>query len=686
MDAELSPNRELNPWRIRVVYIIIAVVFLFFSIRLYQLMILEGTSYLAQAEENRKRLISIPTTRGIIYDRNGVVLAGNDASYNVTITPAQLPLTEGGLQYVYRELSELIDMPITSGELDEIAAKNFTPCQTTLGIAEIVTIGDTNAPYSPIQVKCNIDESIAYMISGKKDNWPGVDVEIVPIRDYPTGQLTSEVIGFLGPIPAVQQELYEAQGFVSNRDKVGYAGVEFSLQEILSGKNGERLIEVDVAGQTLRDLEPPVEPVPGNNVRLTIDVRLQSAAKATLIGEINFWNTYLNEIRSANGTVVALNPKTGEVLALVSYPTFENNRMARLIPAYYYEQLIRDPLRPLFNHAVSAEHPPGSVFKMSSAIGILNEGVVDLDDKIFDPGKITITQRFLENERGIEKDFVCHLRTGHGELNYFGGVANSCNVYFYKVTGGYPGEVDQGLGIWRLGEYARALGYGGLSGIELPGEANGLIPDPNWKRVNVGENWATGDTYIAGVGQGFVLATAMQVAMSFSTLANDGALMQPTLVREVLDANGNVIQPFEPKLKWDITKDPMIQVYDESFFPTGEKIVVQPWVIARAKEAMRLVVTEGTAKDPLVGNTMMPSAGKTGTAEYCDNLAQEKNRCIPGNWPTHAWYAAYAPYDDPEILVVAFVYNGGEGSAVAGPIVRKILDAYYGLKTLGAPQ
>jgi penicillin-binding protein 2 len=659
---------------------VIGIVFAIFVFRLYSLMIADGDRLLAQAHENRTRNISVPTSRGLIYDRNGYVLARNVSSYNVIITPAKLPTTDGGLQRIYRELSDLIDIPISLGTLDETTAKTFSPCITPLGISQIVTIGDTNSPYSPIQIKCNVDETTARVIAGKSEDWPGVEIEVVPIRDYPTGVLTAEIIGFLGPIPAVEKSYYESLGFVSNRDKVGYAGVEWSLQEMLGGTNGQRVVEVDVAGKILRDLQPPVESIPGNSVKLTIDTRLQAAAKATLEGEMRFWNTYLNTTRSSNGAVIALNPKTGEILALVSYPTYENNRMARIIPSYYYEQLTRDPHRPLFNHAVSAEHPPGSVFKMASAIGVLNEGVISLNDEINCPGKISVVQKFLANERGTIRDFVCWNREGHQDLDFLHGVSESCNVFFYKVTGGFENEVPQGLGIWRLGEYARALGYGAVSGIELPGESKGLIPDPNWKRVNVGENWSSGDTYIAGVGQGYVLSTVLQVAMSFSTLANDGALMQPTLVYEVIDAEGNVVQPFTPRQKWDITKDPMIRVYDENNFPTDEYITVEPWVVAKAKEAMRMVVVEGTAKDPLVGNTKMPSAGKTGTAEYCDNLAQEQNRCTFGNWPTHAWYAAYAPYTDPEILVVAFVYNGGEGAAVAGPVVRKVLDAYYGIK------
>lgn len=662
---------------------IAGLIFSFFAIRLIDLMILQGAQFSERAYENRARLISVPTNRGVIYDRNGYVLARNVASYHVVITPALLPGSPGALQKIYQELSELINWPISAGVLDEATAKTFSPCNTDLGISEIVEIGSTNAPYNPIQIVCDIDVTTSKIILGKAVDWPGVDIEISPIREYPTGELTSEIIGFLGPIPAIQKEYYEEQGYVAGRDKVGYAGVELSLQEFLGGRNGQRLVEVDVAGKELRNLEPPIESQPGYDVRLTIDTRLQSAAKATLKGEIRFWNTYLNEIRSTNGVVIAMNPKTGEILAMVSLPTYENNRMARFIPAYYYEQLIRDPDRPLFNHAISAEHAPGSVFKMAAAIGSLNEGVITPDYKINDPGRITITQKYSENDPGTPRDYVCWNRAGHGDVSFLEGVAFSCNVYFYKITGGYQNEVPGGgLGIWRLGEYARALGYGKESGIELPGEASGLMPDPTWKRRSVGENWATGDTYIAAVGQGYVLATPLQVLLSFSTLANDGVLMKPTLVREITDSSGAVIQSFEPQQVWDITKDPLIHIYDENYYRTDEKIVVEPWVVQLAKEGMRKTVTEGTADDPLVGGTKVPSAGKTGTAEYCDNIAQSKNLCQPGNWPSHAWYSAYAPYDDPEIVVVAFVYNGGEGAAVAGPIVRKVLDAYFELKSI----
>ncbi len=673
---------KISDWRLRAVYILIAVIFGFFGLRLFSLQIIQRSTYLAQAEDNRSNTISIATQRGIIYDRNGYVLARNIASYNVVITPADLPTDEGAKQQIYRELSPLINVPVSNGAMTDERVKLFVPCQTDFGITEIVVIGDTNAPYTPIRVQCNIDQVTAMKISAKSKDWPGVAIKEEPIREYPTGELTAEIIGFLGPIPAALEKEYRDKGFEPGRDKVGYAGVESTLQDVLAGRNGERVVEVDVAGKVIRDLKPPVDAQPGLNVKLTIDTRLQAAAKAALVGEIEWWNRYFNAIRSSNGVVVAINPKTGEILALVSYPTFENNRMARFIPAYYYEQLSRDPNRPLFNHAISAEHPPGSVYKLATAIGAMNEAVIPPTKSLTCPGRITVEEKYYPNEPGTPRDYVCYNPLGHGKSNYLRAIEQSCDIYFYKISGGYKDEVPEGLGIIRMADYAKALGYGQLTGIELPGEATGLVPDPTWKRINMSENWSTGDTYIAAMGQGFVLATPLQVLISVAIVANDGKYMKPTLVREELDADGNVVKPFNPTQAWDITKDALINIYDENGKPTGQKKTVEPWVIDLTQQGMHLVTTQGTAEREFRGFTI-PAAGKTGTAEYCDNVAQSKNLCQPGNWPTHAWFAAYAPLDDPEIAVVAFVYNGGEGASVAAPIVRKVLDAYFEMKEAG---
>lgn len=692
MNKIKGKKTQVEIWRIRVIYILIAAIFGFYAFRLFSLQIINNEYYLAQSEDNRTSEVNIQTERGIIMDRNGVVLARNTASYNVVITPADLPgdPTEeplpGAVQQIYRELAPLIEVPVSNGVMNDETVKTFTPCYTDFGITEIVIIGDTNAPYTPVEIACDIDKETAMQISEKASDWPGVEIEIEPIREYPTGSMTSEIIGFLGPVPASLEEEYREAGYVTDRDKVGYAGVESSLNEILAGTNGLRVVEVDVAGKQIRDLEPPVDPVPGNNVKLTIDTRLQAATKAALIGEIEWWNTYFNTIRSSNGVAIAMNPKTGEILSMVSYPTFENNRMAKYIPAYYYQQLSEDPLTPLFNHAISAEHPPGSVYKLATAIGVLNERIVSPTYSVTCPGKITITEKYSPNDPGSEREYVCYDDLGHGKVSFLRAVALSCDIYFYKTGGGYEGEVEEGLGINKMAEYAKALGYGQVTGIELPGETEGLVPTSSWKRINLSENWSTGDTYIAAMGQGYVLSTALQVAVSAAIIANDGVYMQPTLVHEILDPDGNVVEPFTPEVKWDITKDPLITIFDENGIATEEKKTVEPWVIDLTQEGMRMVVTEGTAENYLsnifVDDEEVQIAGKTGTAEYCDNVAQEKGLCISGNWPTHAWFVGYAPYEDPEIAVVAFVYNGGEGASVAGPVARKIFEAYFALESI----
>ncbi len=675
--------------RFRWIFLVITFVFVFYTFTLFDLQILQGSSFKAQAEENRIRQISIPTQRGMIYDRNGMLLARNVPVYHIAITPASLPESDGKTFEIYRALSELLEIPVSNGVVNEETSALFTPCRTTFGIEEIVKIAGSLWPYSPTRVKCNIDKDVAMEIMEKGSDWPGVSIEIESIREYPTGNVTAELIGFLGPIPEVLLDYYTEQGFVSGRDKVGYMGLENSMQTELGGKNGRRIVEVNVGGEIIRDIEEPIDPVPGQDIQLTIDYRLQKAAREALISELDRWNAnflaWRGEVLSTTGVVVAMNVKTGEILAMVSLPNYENNRMTQFIPGDYYEQLSVDEAKPLLNKAISSELPPGSVYKMATAIGALNEKVVDPWQTVEDPGTITLEQKFSEGDRvGLTQDYVCWDRNGHGPVDFIHGVAWSCNVYFYKIGGGYKGEVeDGGLGIWRMNEYAHALGYGQLSGIELPGEADGLLPNPTWKRLNQGENWATGDTYLASVGQGYVLATPLQVLHSISTLANNGKHMQIGMISKISDANGEVVKTFEPKMLWDITKENLIESFNGNN-RTGEFKAVDPEVIEMAKRGMVLVTTPGGTASDLFEGDDKKVAGKTGTAEYCDDWANRENLCVPGNWPAHAWFVGYAPYDDPEIAVVAFVYNGREGSAVSAPIVRKVIDFYFEQKEIDA--
>ena len=680
--AKPTNRPTLESWRLYAFIGAIGFMFLVFALRLFYLQVLEHNNWLRQAEENRTEQISLAPSRGVIYDRNGIVLARNVASYNIAVTPALLPDDAGEIEEIVFQLADLTGVPVTLGSIED----PLIPCGDNLGVREMVAIQTSFSPYDPVFIQCNVPREMALAVEEHSIDWPGVSVEIEPIRDYPTGSLTAAVIGYLGPIPAVQEEELVAEGFVPNRDKVGYGGLELYFDEILRGVPGLRVVETDVGGQILRDIESPIEAQPGQNLVLTIDTRLQQAATTILQQDIEAWNRFVGETRYTSGVVIAMDPRTGEIMAMVSWPTFENNRMARFIPQYYFEQLSEDSTHPLVNNAVGAEIPVGSVFKLVTSIGALNEGVVAPDQIIQTPAKLIVTERFTEGEVGRSREFVDWNDAGFGQLNFVGGLANSSNVYFYKLGGGYQDEVPEGLGICRLGTYARALGYGDTLGIEQPYETDGLVPDPTWKRRNQGENWSTGDTYISSVGQGFVLASPLQILMSMTTIANDGVQMRPTLLREIVDGEGNIVRSFQPEERLDLTKDLLIEKYENpsgigACKSTGEFVAVQPWVIETVQEGMRGAVQFGTlAKE--FADFPIAAAGKTGTAEYCDEVAFAKGRCVYGNWPSHAWTMAYAPYDDPEIAVIAFVYNGEEGATVAAPIVRQVLEAYFEIKAI----
>ncbi len=680
-------------WRYLIVYALLGVVAVIFAARLFKLQILDGKNYSIQSDSNRTQDISIAPARGIIYDRNGIILARNIASYNITITPANLPDDDGDIQRIYRDLSTLTGIPVSHGTVED--AKLLAPCVPGPGISQFVDLGFSNAPYAAVKIQCNIDESTAMAVREHAVDWPGVGVDIQPVRDYPTGSLTANIIGFLGPIPAALEQTYRAQNFLPNRDKVGYAGVELTMNDTLIGKPGQRTVEVDVAGQELRNLQPPVEPTPGNNVVLTIDTRLQQATESILKRDIDYWNNVYNKYyRISSGVVIAMNPKTGEILSMAQYPTYENNRLARIIPAYYYNQLANDPTHPLLNYAISTEYPPGSTFKISTALGALNEGVVTPTTLIDAPAMIGLKTAFSPTDPGATEFYYDWTYTFYGETAGLGKIpfleciARSSDVCFYKVGGGFPGEVSEGLDMLRLQQYAQALGYNQPSGIELPGESAGLIPDPTWKRINQGENWSTGDAYLASVGQGYVVATPLQVLISAATIANNGRQMQPTIIHDIVDSEGNIIQPFEPRLRWDITTDPIIKDFtceNSDCTATGKMKTVSPSAVQEVQAGMRLAATDpnGTLNhDFSFLNYPIAIAGKTGTAEFCDDVAAAKNQCTRGNWPAHGWTVAYAPYDDPEIVVLAFMYNAGEGGRVVAPTVRDVMSAYFQLKAV----
>ena len=640
----------------------------------YQLVRLQITgfdAYTVRAIDNRQQRLTLPAPRGVVYDRNGVLLAQNVPAISVLITPALLPEDSGRLAELYARLSELTGVPVSTPPLDagNATGNRIGDDSPSPGIQELVFLQETNAPYRPVVIAPDISREQALVLGAELRTMPGVQLEVRALRDYPTGALTAHVVGYMGPITEDQSDFYVNLGFDPARDRIGYAGIENRMQDVLAGRNGYKEVEVDVAGRELRTLGEGQAPVPGQSVVLTIDVRLQAAAAAALANRMKIENQIAqadtNPLRPpqpvTNGVAIAINPQTGEVLAMVSLPTYDNTMFSRFIPATYYQEMADHPYKPLFNNAISGEYPPGSVFKVAVAAGALQEGVVTAEQEIFDPGEIIITNRYFPNDPGKTRRVVCYNRAGHGDVNFITGIAVSCDVYFYALGGGYEagGVKDGGLGIDRVHKYATMLGFDQLTGIELPGERKGLIPTRDWKRLNIGENWSTGDTYIASIGQGYVLSTPLQVLMAHTPFINrDGFVRKPTLIREVRDGEGNVLRTAS------------VQNHSQT--------ALTPYVIDQVSLGLRQVMIDGTGDK--LGVEGINLAGKSGTAEYCDNVAQAADRCQFGAWPAHSWMVVYAPYEKPEIAVVVFVYSGEEGSTVAGPVAQEIIDAYFVLK------
>jgi penicillin-binding protein 2 len=671
----------------RVVFVIGIIVLLY---RVYWLQQTQGEELQTQAEDNQIARLLIDPPRGVIFDRNDQPLAVNDPSFNVTITPAFLPDDEEERQAIFERLSILTGVPVTNTiqqdslleTADPSMVSTYTrlaqlygaPVQETLDITGIVpSLPDSIeaivnrfsfAPYLPATIRAGVPITLAYTIEQESVFLPGVRVIEEPIRRYPSGEFTAHMIGYMGPIP---NENWLNLGYQRD-DRVGWAGLESSMEIELAGQKGERQIEVDWTGRELRQIGPTIAPVSGQNLHLTLDIDLQMAAYDILLDAMERrravpdpFTRQLVEVEQ--GVVIALNPNTGEILAMVNVPTFDNNRFSTEVPVDYYLSLARNDYTPLVNHAISGTYPPGSTFKLVPASGALEEGVISPFRVLFDPGQITIPNRFAPNDPGRAQTFVCWLRTGHELMNMITGIANSCDVYFYKVTGGFDqdGETIQGLGIDRLHEYADQFGFGRVQGIELPLEAPGNNPSQAWKRQTHGEPWSTGDDYNAGIGQGYVTSTPLQVAQMAAVVANGGFLYRPTIIHHISDGEGNVVVPFEPEVLNSVDVD-------------------RQWLDVVA-QGMRLVNQEGGTGSGYVDwfdEFGITSAGKTGTAEYCDNIAIERGWCIEGQiLPTHSWYVGYAPYEDPEIVVVAFIFNADEGSQWAAPVAREVMAAYF---------
>ncbi|MBS1252210.1 MAG: Peptidoglycan D,D-transpeptidase MrdA [Anaerolineales bacterium] len=637
--------------RLIVFRVFVVLVFVVLAGRLWQLQIVRGEQYRQRADSNRFRIEAIDAPRGVIYDRGGNIVVRNKASFAVSVVPANLPAEQE--QHVYQKLADLLDMPVSGWPAG--VGTGARP-----SIREIVEAGRARDPYSPVLVKANVPRDTALIIEETHLSLPGVRVETAPIREYTTGPLLSHILGYMGSIPKEWAEAYDSPDY-HPADRVGLAGVEYSLEDVLRGEKGHQFVEVDVVGRILRMIGDPIEPVPGHNLYLTIDTQLQRDVEGILKGA-------LEELGASSGAAVVGDPGSGEIMAMVSLPRYDNGLFAGGISADDWEELANAPLNPLLNRAIAGLYPPGSIFKLVPAAAALEEGVVTPDTLIDDPGVILVKNEYFPDDPEMAQPFYCWLRSGHGKLDVVGAIAHSCDVFFYEIAGGF--EDFRGLGVDRLAQYAELFGLGAPTGIDLPGELAGLVPTPKWKRKRFGADggvWTTGNTYNMGIGQGDVLVTPLQMFSLTSVVASGGTLYRPQIIQRVVDTQGETVERMEP----EVTRE----------------VAVDPAHLALVRQGMRRAVTSGTAKAEW---THLPPeidvAGKTGTAEFCQPNAAgtDCERDSDGNLLTHAWFVAFAPFEAPEIAVVVFIDGRGvghviEGSRVAAPIAADIIRTYYGL-------
>lgn len=666
--------RPLPPsGRLAILRAIVIVVGIIFVAQLVRIQFVQGQGLRARADENRFRLVEVQGQRGVMYDRNGQLLVRNRPSFDIVAIPSNLPDDDAEVRAVLERLEAIItqsgaDLPEhepgdpAAGDktLPGIGQQGRPEFRERLSLDEAlaeIDIAMQGGAYRPVAIASRVSSELAFAVSEESHNLPGIELSITPVRDYLTGPLTSQIIGFMGPIPEAYVASYEEEGYQAN-DQVGLAGLELTFEKALRGSDGRRNIEVDVNGREVRTVGDIFPSAPGNNLILTLDAKLQALMEQALLRG-------LETAKAQIGVAIAMDPKTGEVLGLVSLPTYDNNQFARGISAREYQALTEDKRLPLLNHAISALYPPGSVFKIVAASGALQEGVIDEDTRLGDSfdgrvdGIIYVDNRFFPDDARYAQPFYCWIHTygtGHYRINVREAMAVSCDTFFYQISGGYR-KTFEGLGIDKLVEYTRIFGFGEPTGVDLPGENPGLVPTPRWKRLTYAETWSAGDTYNMAIGQGALLATPMQVLNSTVAIANGGALYRPQLVRQIVDTEGNVVEEFQPELI--------------------RELPVDADVINIVREGMWGAVNSpnGTAKALSVPGVTV--AGKTGTAEFYDpDIPLKANNRLP----THAWFTAFAPYEDPEIAIVVFVYNGGEGSATALPVAQEILRGYFDLR------
>lgn len=484
-------------------------------------------------------------------------------------------------------------------------------------------------PYTPVRIKRDIDQATVAKVQERKYYLPGVIIEAVPVRYYPYKQLSAHVLGFVGRISEEEYAARKEKGYHPN-DLVGKDGLEREWESFLRGQDGGREVEVNALGEEI-GLVGDRAAIPGRALGLTLDANLQKAAEEAITAQISI-SKQIGE-PAKGGAVMVLNVKNGAVLAMASNPSYDPNIFAGGIGTKDWNALINNPNNPLSNRVIQNSFPPGSVFKIVTAAAVLERGLTTPEEIIEDKGFYMLNGWKFSGWK-VE---------GLGPLNIVDALAWSSDPYFY--------EMGRRLGADNLATYALTFGFGSKSGIRLAGEDSGLVPTEEWKLKTYKEEWLPGETLIAAIGQGYYNATPVQQALLLMAVANGGVVYRPMLVDRIMSPDGNVAETIEPEIL--------------------RTIYLRPEVWESIRRGLEAVVSKGTGKAVFqgIGKT---AAGKSGSAET-------------GRGTTHSWFACYAPADNPEIAVVAFVEDGGEGSVAAAPVVRKVLEAYFGIAGKSTP-
>ena len=603
-----SEQNGVNSWRLIPFFLLLSFSFLLLAARNWKLQITEGEKNRILSEGNRIRINTLTGARGKIFDRNGIILARNGPGLKVVVQPLDMDNRE-------REIS-LLSVILNENEAT---------------IKQKIDVGMTDNAFSDIVIKTNIDHTTQLEILSRKDDLKGVKIEEDIIRDYPDGADFSSIIGYTGEINA--DELTDTRfSLYTAGDFVGRMGLEQSYENELREKKGKELVEVDAHGSEARVLAKEL-PQSGNSLVLSISASLQKKS-ATVLSEA------LKKYNASGGSVIIQNAKTGEILSMASAPSFDNNLFARGITDAQYAALMNDSAKPMFNRSVSATYPSGSTIKPLMAAAALQERIITSSTTITDTGAINIGSYV----------FPCWTRAWgyapHGQINVKEAIAESCDVFFYTIGGGYGSQL--GLGIEKMKEYALKFGLSQITGIDLPGEVPGFYPDPQWKKTQTDEPWYLGDTYWVSIGQSYVLVTPLQIANMTTAIANGGTLLKPYLVKEIKAADGTTIFRYQPEVK------------SEGLISSENLAIV--------REGMKMGANGGIIF-PLTG-AKVTVAAKTGTAEYGEKDAH-------GIYRTHAWVTGFAPYDDPEITFTVFLEDGSKSNNAA-EVARSIIDWYYG--------